>query len=478
MSTADAKPVPPAYQLATVPKVEVFASGTYRGKTYTDGDLDEVVRYFNDLGPAGRNLLVPIVVIGHEETQDFLDRTDLPSAGAVANLRRVGSSLFADFVDVPLPIASLIRSKAYRKVSVELYDHDRPFNTGTGEVIGGKILRRIALLGGEIPQVKTLADLPVPVFSYSDDVRADSLITIKPTNVIQSQTRGTYYAFSEVGSHMNRDDLLNQLKAILPTLDQTVIDTLTDEQLAGLCAAAPAPAPTEMADFDRAAAIAELVAKGGDATELEAKTDDELKALLAPPVGDAGQNSDDPEKKKDDKPMDTFSEKQKAALKENQRLVSELEAANKRAQESLAIRRKNEAEAFCDRLVSEGRLAPVHKPTILETLVKLDDVAPTHQFSENGKTVKVTSYEAKRRELSGWPVLHTMGERLKQSGNAKTTDDEAELEKVKRFAEDRKSDLAAAGKTPEKYIHTFSEFRKKDPSLTAAKFGVPAEYCN
>jgi hypothetical protein len=477
MSTADAKPVPPAYQLATVPKVEVFASGTYRGKTYTDGDLDEIVRWFNDLGPSGRNLLTPVVVIGHEETQDFLDRTDLPSAGAVANLRRVSSSLYADFVDVPLPIASLIRSKAYRKVSVELYDHDRPFDTGTGEVIPGKILRRIALLGGEIPQVKTLADLPVPVFSYADNVRASSTITIKPSNVIQSQSRGTYYAFSEVGSTMNRDELLAKLKAILPTLDQTVIDTLTDDQVAGLCAAAPAP--TQLNDFDRSAAIAELVAKGGDATELEAKTDDELKALLSPPVGDAGQNNDDPkpEDKKDDKPMDTFSEKQKAALKENQRLLSELEASNKRAQEGLAIRRKNEAEAFCDQMVRDGRIAPVHKPTILETLVKLDDVEPTHQFSENGKTVKVTSYEAKRREMATWPILHTMGERLKQGGD-KPNDDAVELDRVKRFAEDKKDVLAAAGKTPEKYVHTFSEARKKDASLTAAKYGVPAEYLN
>jgi hypothetical protein len=56
-----------------------------------------------------------------------------------------------------LPIAQkAIDTKAYRKVSAEIYD-----NFEDQGVDYGMALRRLALLGGEIPQVKALADLPM-----------------------------------------------------------------------------------------------------------------------------------------------------------------------------------------------------------------------------------------------------------------------------------------------------------------------------
>ncbi len=52
----------------------------------------------------------------------------------------------------------------------------------------------------------------------------------------------------------------------------------------------------------------------------------------------------------------------------------------------------------------------------------------------------------------------------------------AEVAKVERFAESNESfqaALKAAGKTPAVYVEKFRELRKKDPELTAKRYGVP-----
>jgi hypothetical protein len=145
--------------------VEVFKAGRYRGKRYSLRDLDDIIRNFDELGPAGLDLLQPPAVLGHEERQEFLERTDLPAAGWVKRLWRDGPTLMADIGGVPNDIADAIDRRLYRKVSAEIYD-DFLDDDGVGH---GKALRRIGILGGEIPQVKSLADIPFTTPDYGDE---------------------------------------------------------------------------------------------------------------------------------------------------------------------------------------------------------------------------------------------------------------------------------------------------------------------
>jgi hypothetical protein len=502
-------PVPPAYPLCEMHDVEVFEVGTHRGRVYSEDDLDEMARNFDKFGPKGLDLLAPTAVLGHEADQSFLDRSDLPSAGTVTRMWRDGPKLRADFKDVPQPIAALVAAKAYRKPSIELYDEDRPFDAGDGKVYTDKIVRRVAFLGAEQPQVKTLADLPVPVFSYADKWVAAyrtpagpcfAFSEVRPVTKADwikkcraDQRYAKCFADGEGGQvTIDTKALLERIKAALPGVDQATLDSMSPEQLMGLALGTPPVAAatggggggtkTEMADYpDRATMVQELVAAGQDATALDGMTDQDLQALYAQVTGKQFRDKG--------KPVPTptpaataaakaFAEqqaRQKDELDRLSRTNAELDAANKRAQERARKAKADETHAFCDKLVHEGRLLPAQRPTVERDLLAADDVDPCHKFGEAGKDVPVTAYELRRRELAAWPVVVKFGEKLKAGGPQ--ADAEAEAAKVHTFAEANPTALKAAGTTAAKMVETFKKAREKDPTLTAQRFGIPAEFC-
>ena len=145
--------------------VEVFAAGNHRNKDYSPEKLREVVANFQRLSTGDDATLRPPLVIGHEEQQELLENTGIPAAGWVSAvyLNDDGSKLLGDFDMVAPEVADLIDAKRYRKVSAELYDDF----TDQGKHYGCT-LRRVALLGGELPQVKKLADIPMTQERFSD----------------------------------------------------------------------------------------------------------------------------------------------------------------------------------------------------------------------------------------------------------------------------------------------------------------------
>ena len=442
---------PQPIQLATVKGAEIFGAGVYKGKPYTIADLDEMVANFERLGPDGLNLLQPPAVLGHEEFQEHLERTDLPAAGWLKNLRRVGSLLIGDFAEVPASIARMLQSKAYRKVSCEVYD-DFQDDTGKGY---GKAIRRVALLGAEIPQVKRLADLPAVSF-------CDVPVVLKCGECFTSSKNGTFICFSEVT--VDRPALVAAVKAAMPNFDQAILDSLTDDQLAALVANLPAPAapaetpPAMMADVSREDMIADLVAAGEDPARLDTLPDEEIKALYDTLTGGAtaemadvdgvemsreemlaalvatGTDPASLESLSDEElaamlrkpaaPVTPLSERAKAktvqrpaaksvvsAFSETQRIVAKTKALHDSAdaREKRAIERERKAkrqtaEIFCDQLVREGRVLPVHKATFVNELMSLDDVKIV-KFSDNGKEVQATPFDKRKAELAAGPKI-------------------------------------------------------------------------
>jgi hypothetical protein len=298
-------------------------------------------------------LLEPPIVIGHEEQQDLLQNTGIPSVGWVVGLRRRGVTLYSDLSPIFPSIARLIQIGAYKHVSPEIYARDQP---PEGVPAKGCMLRRLAFLGGQLPHLKSLADLPadawergkgkvitdVPIFeagewqgeNYSlsdlDDMVLNFERFSKPTNrfaelsrvagprvrlthfrrVWQDSSR-TWLCFSEVTAMA--DDAVQQVAeaAIMqsfPGLPQEFVASLTPDQM-GMLATAIAPAAPEapvegdttgMAEWpadapSKEAVIAALVAQGEDQATLMAMSDEELVALYQQKMGGAAPLSESEE---------------------------------------------------------------------------------------------------------------------------------------------------------------------------------------
>jgi hypothetical protein len=311
--------------------VEVFASGKHRDDApeYTERDLDDMARNFRKF----RLTLHPPVVLGHEEEQplgkalprmaeDPRDNTGSPAVGWITRLWRKGKKLFADFAHVHPWIADAVRRKLYRFVSAEVYDRDDP---PPGVPAEGCVLRRVALLGGELPQVKLLRPLPEPrVVSGTPRLPAGtprprggdgSRLSVPASIHRYAEQRlpgGVHRVFFEV-SPMDRAAQEAQLKelgfsddqiAALASLsddDFTKFFTLTLAKEAGLSGGetpAPDAGAAPMAEFpegmDRQSIIDWLVSQGEDQAALEAMSDDELIALYQERQGAAATPMSEP----------------------------------------------------------------------------------------------------------------------------------------------------------------------------------------
>lgn len=136
-------------ELETVKDVEIFEIGQEVTKDWTDKDLDQIVA-----NAKLASVHPPMVALGHDEGQDLLKKAGLPAAGWVSKVRKAGKKLICDLSEVPKLVAEALRKKAYRYISAEIY----PSFLQEGKDLG-KVLRRIALLGADIPRVKSLQEV-------------------------------------------------------------------------------------------------------------------------------------------------------------------------------------------------------------------------------------------------------------------------------------------------------------------------------
>lgn len=217
-------------KLARLRNVEIFATGRHKGEDYSDADLDDMVRNFNQFSVrrAGREPLVKVPgVIGHEEEQPLLENTGIPKVATPTRLeakkgipckwcdgsgrwsydgqrylcpgcRGKGkqSLLLADFDEIPPSIAKLINGRAYDQVSAEVYDEPPEGVPGKG-----KMLRRVAFLGGDLPHIKSLADLPHADYAeFREDLGAPPSARIRMSRVarLTRGAAGVAVVFSEI----------------------------------------------------------------------------------------------------------------------------------------------------------------------------------------------------------------------------------------------------------------------------------------
>lgn len=326
---------------------EIFRAGVYPDGVYDREFLSAVVRNWEKYQkpqdprfPLPPAVLIPVppprIGIGHDEDQEYLrsliqrmlDRTDLPAAGWPSNLRLVGDVLYADFEGVPLEVASRIQAGLLPCCSAEFYP-DYVDATGTHY---GPTLRRVSLLGAEIPRVKGLARNPVMVFS-------------------DGQHQQTVCYFSERFNSMDRNTLIAALgamgmdttaitDAIPDALLQSMYDTCMKGQ--GGDVMPPAPAPT-----------------GTDLPQEMPQTPAQFSEMVGKLVTKAVQ------------PLLVRIHSQQAELS---RLNGDKD--------------RNEVVAFCERMTREGKITPAQMaadggaPSIVDTLMSLDGLSPVVKFGE------------------------------------------------------------------------------------------------
>ncbi len=191
----------------TIQSCTIFTIGDHRDKPYTPDDLLDITRNFELYSSprAAKVYLHVPSVIGHDEDQTYLERTDIPAAGWVSNVwvSKDGADLLADFDDVPDVMANLIRGHTYRTVSAEIYDKPP---AGFPPEARGKVLRRVAFLGADIPEVKGLGEIPTPQ-RLSEGARASRPFAPGRPGRLQYSRRvqipgasGVWAAFSERGT--------------------------------------------------------------------------------------------------------------------------------------------------------------------------------------------------------------------------------------------------------------------------------------
>lgn len=151
--------------------VEVFSAGKWNGDEYTKEDLIDMVKAFEETSSGIR----PFLKLGHDNKQKILKSEGLPAAGWIEKLYIKGDKLVADFVDIPKKIFQLIESKAYRKVSSEIY-----LNVQIKEKKYNKLLGAVALLGAETPGVYNLSDILAMYNQQAQEVKIydDAIIDI------------------------------------------------------------------------------------------------------------------------------------------------------------------------------------------------------------------------------------------------------------------------------------------------------------
>lgn len=134
--------------MPAIQNVEIFASGTWNGMKFVNSDLDEIVSNTNELIKRGR--VKPPLKLGHSDTQILKGQDDGdPALGWIDNLTVKDGKILADFNQIPDVLFKAIDQGLWKQVSVEMKHIDHR----------GFVLTAVALLGADIPAVKTLDDL-------------------------------------------------------------------------------------------------------------------------------------------------------------------------------------------------------------------------------------------------------------------------------------------------------------------------------
>lgn len=486
----------------TLRGVEVFSTGKHRDQEYTHQKLDEMVANFERFSKGPGALVRPPVVIGHEENQPLLKNSGIPKMGQPSRLwredvtcrlcngsgispekgERAGKCriccgtgrqglLKADLDGLPAKIRRLIKARRYDSVSAEVYS--RPPAGVPGE---GAMLRRIAILGGELPQIKSLAELPDD-FDDSEDHEEFGEEAWRPARLsiveIKTAQGGAFESFFEV-CPMTREELVAALAA--KGWNKDILATLPEGALAECERFSECGPKGEPTDEDWKKMPPEEGAK-----KYGEHCRDKTKAYLERGKKLFGDNwsLEDDSKPKDQKAMN-FSEEQmdKIVAAVTAKLTTGLNDVRRDIDTFKESTKKAAISEFIESRLKAGKISPREmdkpngRPNLFDQLFALDSSTVVHKFSENGKEKALTALDLAMDNIDARPSLFS--EKFKQPGtgsnNSTLGKDEAELAEVERFFESHSDELGKVGFTKAEFVETYKKTDAKERAQLLADF--------
>ncbi|QEL18302.1 hypothetical protein [Limnoglobus roseus] len=508
MPTAPADTAP--LTLRACKGVEVFTTAGLSPDQdgYTPDQLRQAVENFYLLGEFRLSLLDPPLGIGHDDDQDVLtallasdprlapyltaaslDGDDGPAAGWITGLKVVPDRfargavvLIADFKDIPAPIADLIDARAYKRVSVEIYND---FVDGLGNHYGFA-LRRVALCGWAPPVNKAMADVPLTIAQFAEPKQLAFAGRPRTANAVKN----TFTCFSEMRP-MNKAQMLAALKGKF-TLSDAAANAMSDAEVVAIYKkfsepTPPAPVPPvapPVQKMDEGAPprdqmIAELQAAGQDAAQLAALDDQTLATVYAQwkaqqtpaPAVPAAMMAE----------VKKYSEQAKTLVTTLTIAVAtaktQADNIKRYAEETVRTQKAGKIAAARLDLIGANGVAhctpaefdTLHKPT----LESLDDLS-VQKFSEGNRSFEGTAFANYVAKLKALPAKKVFSEKLPAGvlpgGGDPTAAIDAEVNKVRAFAETHETEVKAFGLTKDGYVKRFTELKAKVPDLTAEKY--------
>ncbi len=416
----------------TIPGVEAFAIGTHRLKSYDPDDLTDMKRNFAAFSTGPKALVRVPVVLGHEENQEYLDRSDLPAAGWVARAYREEKPVRCLKFSEVRPA----KTRGSFHVFAEVESYLDPLNA-----IGALAGSEPAMSHEEMIQFLTQAGWKPEVLAKMDDEMLAECVR-------SEQEEG------EGDATPNADGA----PASSPFADMT--PPIADTPMADAQAPLATPLHTAIAPINKPAIAGEQPMAAAPAA-----TPPHPSAAMPPPKQITTTH----------KYAEMVQDVAKAVREQIQAEIAPIRHnVQKFAEDSKRARAENVIAVYKDRIQPWEMDEGGKLPTLLNDLLRSDDKTVVHKFKEGKVEKQLTEFDLlverikNRKPINFSEKMPTSGELIKDST------DEEEVEKVKRRIEQPKfqNALRAAGKTTKDFVAKFSELRKKNPNLTAEAYGV------
>ncbi len=504
--------------LDTVSNVEIFSTGRHQRVVWTHAKLDKAVANFIEHQLPGRVDKAPPVVLGHSEDQAFMRDSGYPKVGKPIEMRRqdvkcrlchgsrkapvgveaydedgscpiclgtgVQGLIIAKLGEVPRSIAKLINARAYDNVSAEMVEEQPP-----QVPMQGPSLRRLALVGGKLPHIKTLADLPQADYEGFDEIEPDLVVGgLICSQRIDGMRDGAWECFHETFAEVKPMEEFAEGKTGMDWAKKLINYGHKPETVEKM----DEQAGMEMADMHDKLSMPKY--EHGDKSDEDwAKHEPrqeavekygEMCAEKKKHYADRGKRLFGEEHFAEAEAMAEFSSEQLAQI--TQAVVSRIRAdvdplkkdvADFKLQTKAATKRAR-VEAFCERMKASMKVA-AHEfdatavqanprfRTLPQRLMAMDDIAVVEKFSEGGKEVALTQLDLEMAAIEARPSLR-YGEQVR--GSARAGGGDPELLKVEQFCELNATRLKKIGTSPADVIEAFKLKQKQDPDVKAESF--------
>lgn len=319
---------------------EILKVGTHKGFPFTPEILKEIFDNFYKF----KGTIKPTVKLGHSEGE-IEKRSGFPAVGYITDLKLTpdGQTLKADIERVPAQVKDLIDKGAYAQKSAEIWVN---YEDENGEKVG-PLLTGLAVLGEELPEIKTLSDIQK---LYMSDQTKVLYIELSSTNkktkeaIIMEDVSKKQVGAAENGEGEQKqsggapaaNDLVTGLEKSLAELSKAIeaggVDAATLEKIAAL--------------------LTPVLKKAAPASEVELKAAAEKKAADEKKLSAEGAAAD---------PKYVELEAQV------KKLAADLEAAKQREKDAEVAKINLSDSHYIEGLVKGGKL----KPTQKEKLEKL-----------------------------------------------------------------------------------------------------------